>query len=148
MRFDALENWHSWLQFTFWHKQGIMKGTLRKTRSKLSWWNLHAFSMGKTDFTKMRIFSERLNGFWWDLALWKTDILGFNSLIYTDVELWREHWEKLDQSCSGFFQFFDVRLIFLNIAYQFGAKTGHPLIVILFFLWEKVNTFFHIALLP
>ena len=47
-----------------------------------------------------------------------------------------------------FFRFSDVRLIFLNIAYQFGAKTGHPLIVILFFLWEKVNTFFHIALLP
>ena len=49
-----------------------------------------------------------------------------------------------------FFRFSDVRLIFLNIAYQFGAKTGHPLILLprysalaLFIAcWKKVAEIF------
>ena len=98
MRYSALENWHSWLQFTNWHEQRILKGTLGKTRSKLMCLNLHAFSMGRTEFTKMRIFGERLDGFWWDMARWKTDILVYNSLIDTNKEFWREHWAKRDQS--------------------------------------------------
>ena len=109
INFCILENWHSRLQFFYWHKQGITNGTLRKTQSKLKWNN----------FTKMRISSERLDGFWWTLAFWKTDILGYNVFIDTKKKLWREHWEKRDQSwgCKTYIHFLWGELILQKCNY-------------------------------
>ena len=54
--------------------------------------------MGKTDFTKLRISGERLDGFLCTLAFWKTKMLGYNSLIDTNKKLQTEHCEKRDQN--------------------------------------------------
>ena len=46
----------------------------------------------------MQIFSEWVGKFLWSLVCWKTDILGYNILIETNLELRTEHWEERDQS--------------------------------------------------
>ena len=54
--------------------------------------------MKKTRLTETRIFSKRLDGFLWNLARWKIDILGYNILIDMNKELRTELGEKRDQS--------------------------------------------------
>ena len=67
-------------------------------RSKLKCWNLHTFSMGWHDFTKMLISSKRLSGFLWTLVRWKICILGYNILIDTNKRIITKRWEKCVQN--------------------------------------------------